>query len=115
MQALLRDYYDAFLQIELLKTLQKKYEAKYLESIIEEERRFESVELLSLYYFARAVQLLNYLAMYFDEESIGIKRLIKHCINTSQELLEISGNTTIGIALVFFDKFVSSIIEKEDT
>jgi len=108
------DYYDAFLQIELLKTLQKKYEAKYLESMSKEKRRFESAELLSLYYFARAVQLLSYLAMHFDEESIGIKRLIKHCINTSQELLDIAGNTTIGIALVFVDKFVSSIIEKKE-
>jgi hypothetical protein len=106
-------YDAAVLQVRTLRILQKEYEAEYLESVSKEERRLVSLELLSLYFFARAVEMLSYLALHsLDKESIGIKRLIKFCINNAQEWSRRAGNATIEMALIFFDRFVSSIIEK---
>lgn len=99
---------EAVQLINQLREEQEQFEANFLESINDESRPFGAAELVSLYYFAKSIDIL---AQYLLEgRPLAPEEQIHYHLNKSRDFAQESGNISLEMLLQFFEAFAVKMV-----
>jgi len=93
--------------INQLRNEQKEFEEKYLSQLAEESRSYKAAELVSLYYFAKTVEILG---QYFLKEKTSnndfdIENKVKYHLRIAKEFANASNNIALELLYQYIEAF----------
>lgn len=102
-----KDVSDAIEIINNLRKEQNQFEETFLNQVKEESQPYGAGEILSLYYFAKLVEVLGQYLLEgkIDDNNYDIENKIKYHINKSKEFAVASGNYILELLLHYFEAF----------
>jgi len=103
-----KDLDKAIKFINQLRELQNDFETAYLNNLDENARPYASAELLSLYNFAKGIEILGQYVI--EGQPIEPEEKIKYHINIAKEFAEKSGNITLVLLLQYIEGFALKMV-----
>jgi len=94
--------------INQLRKEQKDFESKFLNQVSEESRPFGAAELVSLYHFAKCVDIMgNYL---IEGHPLEPETELRYYIGIAKEYAQKSGNISLELLYQFFEAFAVKMV-----
>ncbi|HEX5551661.1 MAG TPA: DEAD/DEAH box helicase, partial [Chitinophagaceae bacterium] len=102
------DINASILQIEKLRSEQNQFEQNFLNRVSEESRPYGAAELVSLYHFAKSIEIL---AQYLiGGRPLDVERQMEYYIGYAKEFAVKSKNISLQLLFQFFESFSAKLI-----
>ncbi|MGQ9846781.1 MAG: DEAD/DEAH box helicase [Bacteroidales bacterium] len=110
-----KSWHDIEESIKLINNLrieQKDFEDKYLNKIKEESQPYGAAEIVSLYHFAKIVDLIGQYLLEgkLEDASYDVENKIEYHIKIAKELANASGNIMLELLYQYFEAFGKKLV-----
>ncbi|MEJ5351783.1 MAG: DEAD/DEAH box helicase [Melioribacteraceae bacterium] len=102
-----KDISESINLINQLREEQKEFEGNYLSQVREESQPYGAAEIVSLYYFAKTVELLGQYLLEgkVDGANFDVENKIKYHIKIARDFANASGNILLELLYQYFEAF----------
>ncbi|MBP9017523.1 MAG: DEAD/DEAH box helicase [Paludibacteraceae bacterium] len=107
-----KDIDNAVILINQLRKEQKDFESKFLNTVNEDSRPYGSAELVSLYHFAKTVEILGQYLLEgrVNGNEFDIENKIKYHLSVAKEFANASANIVLEMLYKYFEAFSIKLI-----
>ena len=103
-----RDVSEAVEMINQLRIEQHQFEANFLNQVNEESRPYGAAELVSLYHFAKSIDILGQYLL--EGRPLEPEDQLRYHLQISGEYAQKSGNISLGLLYQFFEAFAIKMV-----